>query len=216
MEENILDKLGDSWSPGKSSTYMNEQTFDDENIKSKNLQYKHPYKIWSGKVTNLILDYINNLKLTKEDILNEKRLNETTSRNVLFQTGNVIYKFDQNFINSLKRECVLPFWESFQRAYVVDDLDIDYIHLIKYSKGGKQLPHEHFAKEDYSFIIYLDNDENGGTLFYTWEGTFTIPSERGRIIIFPSNMVHESLPATNKRVLVGALREIGKKWVIKR
>ena len=131
----------------------------------------------------------------------------------MFQTKNVVDKFDESFFEFMYHNVLPRFWNSFNKYYNVDDLYIDYIHLIKYSKGGRQKPHSHFFREDWSFIIYLEDDEEGGTVFYTYEGEKVSKSVKGDILIWPSNIVHSSLPSINKRVVVGSIIEKNKIWL---
>ena len=63
------------------------------------------------------------------------------------------------------------------------------------------------------FSIYLEDDEEGGTVFYTDEGEKVSKSVKGNILIWPSNIIHSSLPSINKRVVVGSIIEKNKIWL---
>ncbi len=96
--------------------------------------------------------------------------------------------------------------------------------MLRYSPGGKYSLHsdaEHFDFEaklfyrfidrDFSMLIYLNDDYEGGQLRFPWLN-YTYTPKAGDLVIFPSNHVfsHESLPITrgNKYALVswGAFR----------
>lgn len=184
--------------------------WEEKPIYKEEVKLAHPYAVWKGVIDNWVIDKINGIKVSKEDLIDPSK---TAGENVLFQTRNVVHKFDESFFEFMYHNVLPRFWGSFKRYYNVDDLYIDYIHLIKYSKGGRQKPHSHFFREDWSFIIYLEDDEKGGTVFYTDEGEKIGESIKGNILIWPSNIIHSSLPSINKRVVVGSIIEKNKVWL---
>lgn len=97
-------------------------------------------------------------------------------------------------------------------------------HMLRYGPGGKYVTHsdaEHydqntkqfyrFIDRDFSMLIYLNDDYEGGELNFPWLN-YTYRPVAGDLVFFPSNHIfsHESLPIKtgNKYALVswGAFR----------
>jgi hypothetical protein len=57
---------------------------------------------------------------------------------------------------------------------------------------------KHNGKEKYKILIYLNNVENGGTIFYegekgrTKEKVHVVKNQRNRLVLFDINLEHES------------------------
>ena len=97
------------------------------------------------------------------------------------------------------------------------ELEYYWVHLIEYAPGGYQRLHEHAHNEDYSFVLYLDEDREGGgatQFLLNPDPAMSLALEasprRGRLVLFLSQLLHESKAVVaNKRVLVGGLRVKG-------
>ena len=91
-------------------------------------------------------------------------------------------------------------------------------HMLRYGPGGKYVVHsdaEHydqhtkqfyrFIDRDFSMLIYLNDDFEGGELHFPWLN-YTYKPVAGDMVVFPSNHIfsHESLPiiSGNKQALV--------------
>ena len=87
------------------------------------------------------------------------------------------------------------------------DLKYRWFHMINYKDHGYQDAHEHSKTEDYSYILYLtDCNEGGETLFINGEDSVTIKPEKNKLVFFPSNIWHKgNATIDNKKVAVGAL-----------
>ena len=86
-----------------------------------------------------------------------------------------------------------------------------HIHYIHYYSGGYQKRHDHRDTEKFGFILYL-NDADGETVFEEPVDR-SIKPEKGKILLFDSSIPHyanESL--LNKKILVGAISKIIKKY----
>jgi hypothetical protein len=128
------------------------------------------------------------------------------------QTPNVITQVDPNIVSKIKDTYLFPAVDYIKPWYILEDIEVDSIHLINYLSEGRQLIHNHEDWEDYSWIIYL-KDSDGDTIFYTYPETVRIKPERGKIVIWKSYIDHEGLESLeNKRIVVGSIKEIGKKW----
>ena len=128
-----------------------------------------------------------------------------------FQTPNVIEKIGPSILEDLSKY-FSDFLLDRSNFYHTDDVFIDHIHLIQYYKGGLQNAHDHFATEDYSFILYL-NDADGDTKFHVRDEIINSRPEKGKLLIFDSFIWHSGeVSNEGKRVAVGALRVYNKRW----
>lgn len=158
---------------------------------------------------------VNYFDIFLEESLNNPKLVCKQKTNTINgkQSINLIDNLDKNLRISFTNEFLMPVVKDFLGLYTISGIDFDYLHVIKYNKGGKQNKHTHNIYEDYSFILYL-NDCEGHTIFYPSGGDPKLISpKRGKIVVFPSYLVHEATISTiEKRVVVGSIREIGKVW----
>lgn len=89
----------------------------------------------------------------------------------------------------------------------IKDLKYRWFHMIHYKDHGYQEAHDHSKTEDYSYILYLtDCNEGGETLFINGEESVAIKPEKNKLVFFPSNLWHKgNATIDNKKVAVGAL-----------
>lgn len=89
-----------------------------------------------------------------------------------------------------------------------EDCILHHVHLIHFYESGYEKAHDHQATEDFSFILYLSNSEDGNTCFQLEKETYKVKPEKGKIIFFPSNIWHWGEPSSgNKKIAVGALNK---------
>lgn len=88
---------------------------------------------------------------------------------------------------------------------VLLDLNYFYVHMIDYKNGGLMERHNHKHNEDYSFIYYLNDCDDGQTILHL-KKDIKIKPIKNTILIFPSNIDHSSEYSNKKRILVGGLR----------
>ena len=116
-----------------------------------------------------------------------------------FQTNNISEIPDmQNTLNDILE--YLP----------VKNLKYRWFHLIDYDKNGHQNRHDHKRTEDFSFILYLTDCENGGeTIFYEKEDIVTIKPKKNKLVFFNADLWHKgNATIDHKKVAVGALKYI--------
>lgn len=86
-------------------------------------------------------------------------------------------------------------------------LNIFHIHLLHFYNKGYEGAHDHQTTEDFSFIAYLQNSEDGHTCFKINNDIIKIKPEKGKLIFFPSNIWHWGEASSgNKKLAVGALK----------
>ncbi len=86
-------------------------------------------------------------------------------------------------------------------------LDLFHIHLIHFYNKGYEGAHDHAKTEDFSFIAYLQDSEDGYTCLKINNNVIKIKPEKGKLIFFPSNIWHWGEPSSgNKKIAVGALK----------
>ena len=142
-----------------------------------------------------------NLKNTTVDkIYNSiyKYKGEDVSKNTCtengFQTSNIIKLFDKNLLKK-----ILPIKE-------ISD-GIFHIHYIKYYQGGLQKEHDHVKTEQYSFIVYLNNADDGCTVLKDPINKKIFP-QKGKVIVFDAKILHYAEKSSGgKEVIVGAINE---------
>ena len=88
-------------------------------------------------------------------------------------------------------------------------LNLFHIHLLHFYNNGFEKPHDHKKTEDFSFIAYLQNSDDGYTCLKINNNIIKIKPEKGKLIFFPSNIWHWGEPSSgNKKIAVGALKLI--------
>lgn len=78
---------------------------------------------------------------------------------------------------------------------------IHHIHLLYYPVNGYLDFHDHASFEHFSFVLYLDNE--GGTEFILGRERLFIPSERSKIVYFPSHLQHRAVKTNERFVAAG-------------
>lgn len=90
-----------------------------------------------------------------------------------------------------------------------------YLHMINYQNGGDMLIHRHDHNEDYSYVLYLNSCDDGHTTLYL-NPPIRIKPEKGKVILFSSNVYHSGMFSRNKKILVGGLRKTNEKKISRR
>ena len=86
-------------------------------------------------------------------------------------------------------------------------LNLFHIHLLHFYDKGYEGAHDHQNTEDFSFILYLQNSEDGHTCFQINDNIIKIKPEKNKLIFFPSNIWHWGEASSgNKKLAVGALK----------
>jgi len=161
----------------------------------------------SEEIVNYFIDFLDNY--SNDDFIDTSNVCTLNGN----QTPNVLSQIDPNIVAQIKTNYLLPSINIIKGWYKLEDIEIDSIHLIEYLNQGKQTIHNHENWEDYSWIIYL-NDSDGDTIFYTFPKHIQISPKKGKIVIWKSYIDHEGLESLkNKKVVVGSIKEIGKKWI---
>ncbi len=141
-----------------------------------------------------LLDFIQNYPQVYRDVTNHcLSPNCFASNNLL----NLIT--DNQFVNKINfilGEC---------EKHIPDKVDYFYIHMVDYKNGGDMLIHKHDHNEDYSFILYLNDCDDGYTTLYT-DRPIRVKPETGKILIFSSDVYHSATSSNSKKVLVGGLK----------
>lgn len=148
-----------------------------------------------SKVENYIVDHI----LEHFDYLKFRTLNQIsvtcTVSQTGYQTGNAITPF-------LKKE-LTPVLEKISK----EETNFTYLHCVEYHAGDYQGMHDHMASDKYSFIIYL-NDTDGDTVFqYPNNEIVRVTPEKGKIVVFNSDILHGSEPTTGLRLIAAGRSE---------
>ena len=86
-------------------------------------------------------------------------------------------------------------------------LEYYYLHMVDYSNGGVMTPHKHDHNEDFSFILYLNDCNDGHTILKLSEPCRVKP-DKGKVLLFSSDIIHQSEYSRSKRVLVGGLKRM--------
>jgi hypothetical protein len=84
---------------------------------------------------------------------------------------------------------------------------VHHLHILEFPKEGILNYHDHSSFEYYSYVLYMDNV--GGTEFLLDGGTHFVPSEKSKIVWFPSEILHRAV--TNEQYRLVAAGGIIKK-----
>jgi len=68
---------------------------------------------------------------------------------------------------------------------------VHHLHILEFPNNGILDYHHHNNFEYYSYVIYMD--DIGGTEFLFDNKTFLVPSEKGKIVWFPSEIMHRAV-----------------------
>lgn len=150
----------------------------------------------SDKLVNDFLFVLEIYQQMKPEL--NQALNDSICSENAYQTPNIL-EFD------LFQKVSLPLLE-----YIPYDMNLDlfHIHLIEYFNGGLQRGHDHKKTEDFSFILYLNDSDDGHSCFLK-KNTIKIKPTKGKIIFFQSDIWHWGEHTSgNKKVAVGALKKI--------
>ena len=159
------------------------------------------------KIEDSIVDYFYNLQIPTKTVKNTATVNGN-------QTPNIVNLINPQLITHLKSKYLFPTINQMKGGYNIRDLEIDHIHHIKYKPQGIQRVHTHEFFEDYSFILYLNNCNDGHTIIYDFPKPHILTPKRGEITIFKSYLFHEGLETnSSKEIIVGSIREINKEWI---
>lgn len=166
-------------------------------------------EVFFSKVDDDVIKYFKEIEFDSNDWIDLNRLSTVNGK----QTRNVIHKIDPNLIKYLIDNHLMNMVNQIKGDYTLDGIEVDYLHYIKYEKGGYQRVHSHKSYEDYSFIIYLDDGQGGETIIYPYGVPVVSKVTKGNLVFFPSYLFHEGAKILDKKeIIVGSIREIGKKW----
>lgn len=128
------------------------------------------------------------------------------------QDGLVSFWTDRFSENSSKEEFCQIFNKEIQQVGLdlgLNEMTIEDIWSVKYEKGDHHAPHDH-GSCNYSLVLYVDYDENehtstqflcpfkDATTNLTW--TASRNTKEGDMIIFPSNILHLTLPNKSDKI----------------
>ena len=83
---------------------------------------------------------------------------------------------------------------------------IHWLHILKYPPEGKLDWHNHKLFEKLSYVLYMD--DVGGTFFKIKDKEVFVKSERGKLVIFPSEYEHKGKTEGKERyVAAGGIHE---------
>ena len=84
-------------------------------------------------------------------------------------------------------------------------LKYHYMHMGDYTNGGIMSEHSHKHNEDYSFILYLNDCDDGATVLHL-KDQYRIKPTKGTVLLFSSSIPHSSEYSKSKQVFVGGLK----------
>jgi hypothetical protein len=147
--------------------------------------------------SDIFIDWLNHFKKYSDTF--RDRTNHCLSPNC-FATKNLLEvvedcKFSY-YLNILLENC---------QKHISEPVKYFYVHMIDYCNGGDMLIHKHDHNEDYSFIFYLNDCDDGFTSLYL-DSPLRVKPEKGKILIFSSDVYHSATFSKNKKILVGGLK----------
>jgi hypothetical protein len=137
----------------------------------------------SDELVDKLFDIYNNLNLSEKHLTNNYFVydpidgKKVETRNTILTVNNQVDKLSDSFKQEIAK--------NFNFKYV------HYLHIIEYLEDSKLDFHDHASTEHYSYTIYMDN--NGGTEYKLDDGLLFIPAEKGKIVIFPSEVCHRAV-----------------------
>lgn len=122
------------------------------------------------------------------------------------QTENLIHLIKDKTLEGQKFEEI----KNTIKTHIFGKFEYHWIHAISYNDDGYQKRHTHDKNEECSFILYLNDCDDGHTNFYVNPKRniqYKIKPEKGKLVVFSSSIPHDADKTTqNKKILVGGLR----------
>ena len=131
-----------------------------------------------------------------------------------FQTGNILEWQDDEYQHFLKNECSELIADIFEVDY---DYKVDFFfhHMLEYDEGTSMTLHTHDHNEDFVIFIYLNDCNDGQTVFYLNDKkdefkertTVVVKPTKNMGVVFHAGIAHEGLPTyEHKKVFVCGIR----------
>lgn len=132
------------------------------------------------------------------------------------QSNNIGVEYNSTYtVDSFQTEVLIHQSEEFDEVLdnVLKSISFDdkfettNFHMIHYTSGGYQQKHIH-EESNYSYILYLNDCNSGETIFYFDDGNVRVKPQKGKLILFPADSLHEAEVVKDgdiKRVAVGSL-----------
>lgn len=157
------------------------------------------------KKTDLILGYVSDQLVEKLfDIYNTLDPQEKQLTNTYFIYNSIENKKVDTFNTIITAQNQADKLSDFFKQEITKNFRFNllhHLHIIEYLENSKLDFHDHSANEHYSYIVYMDNC--GGTEFKLDDGLLFIPSEKCKLVIFPSEIYHKAVVDGPHRI-VGA------------
>ncbi len=85
---------------------------------------------------------------------------------------------------------------------------VHHIHILEFPHNGILDFHNHNNFEHFSFVLYMD--DVGGTEFLFQNSATFVPSEKGKIVWFPSELLHRAVTNNKPRIVAagGIIKKI--------
>ena len=80
--------------------------------------------------------------------------------------------------------------QNFQSQIYKEKENIQWMHILRYPPEGKLDWHTHREYEKISYVLYMD--DVGGTVFKIKDKEVFVKSQRGKLVLFPSEYEHKA------------------------
>ena len=80
--------------------------------------------------------------------------------------------------------------QNFQSQIYKEKENIQWMHILRYPPEGKLDWHTHREYEKISYVLYMD--DVGGTIFKIGDKEVFVKSQRGKLVLFPSEYEHKA------------------------
>ena len=78
--------------------------------------------------------------------------------------------------------------------------------MLDYKKGGHISLHNHAHAEDYCYLLYLNDCDDGATYFINEGKEYEILPEKNKLLVYPSHVFHGGRRTTSKKVIVSGYK----------
>lgn len=173
----------------------------------KNLPGLQIYQLEDLSICDRLIERLNHIRKNK---LSENN-NNTCFKSQGYQSGNLLDLGDPDI---LEFSALMRFHLAQNLGIDQEGLDFVFLHFLDYGQQGRMDEHDHKDKEDLTFLLYLNDCNDGATVFYLnhanefskTRSEINVQPRKGKISVFNSTVPHRGdITTSNKKIFAGGL-----------
>lgn len=176
-------------------------------ILEKNLPGLQIYQLSDLAICDNLISKLNDIR----DSNACENFNKTCFKSNGYQSGNLINLHD---IDLLEISMLIRFHLARNFKILQEEIEVIFLHFLDYNTHGRMEEHNHSENEDFTFLLYLNDCDDGDTVFYLnhtndnarMRSKIKVKPRKGRLVVFNSSVPHfGSFTKSNKMIFAGGL-----------